>query len=55
MVPDGVEGKVGDAKKIEVFRLRSLCLLLSSCLYYLVLYYFINIYIDIYTYVLIRA
>lgn len=46
MVPDGVEGKVaGDAKKIEVFRLRSLCLLLSSCLYYNVFYYFINIYI----------
>lgn len=41
--------------KIEVFRLRSLCLLLSSCLHYIVFYYFINIHIDIYTYVLIRA
>lgn len=56
VVPDGVEGKVeGDAKKIEVSRLRSLCFLLSSCLYYIVFYYFIIIYVGICTYVLITA
>lgn len=56
VVPDGVEGKVeGDAKKIEVSRLRSLCFLLNSCLYYIVFYYFIIIYVGICTYVLTMA
>lgn len=51
VVPDGAGRRAeGGAKKIEDFRLRSLCSLINSCLYYIfIIYYIVSIYIDIYT------